>query len=295
MGRTKQPERPIATATPAILSLPIEQRVQLAVKDWNAGGGCFNTRKTVAQYYGVEPKLFYNRLKGVKSGHEVRRGNRLLTAEEELTLLAWINLHIAAGVELTSLSAASAANLLMKNKSSSARRSEMCARWARRWMNKHLELCEVSRTKGLALVRKAAVEANDVPSYFTAYKEVLAKEGVFPPLEWKTNEPGAQVGVLLGRVWAWTYPEVAIEDSAATTEQYKPEVRRLVAVVEAISRAGKAEPPFLILPVKHLAQKYPTMQFEDAAKLFASPPEQQFVDVGVQTDFQPRMYRARSV
>lgn len=185
-----------------------------------------------------------------------------------------------------------------KTGSKSARRSgtDVCARWARRWMNKHAELCEASRAKGLALVRKAAADAGDVQGYFTAYKEVLAREGVFPPVEWKAGESGARVGVLLGRLWGWTYPEVGTEGSAVATESYRPEVRRLVAVVEAISRAGKAEPPFLILPVRHLAQKYPTMQFEDAARLLAFPPEQQFVDAAVQTEqFHPRTYRARSV
>ena len=285
MARPKAPEQPTFTATPAILSLPVEERAHLAVKDWEAGG-YFKTRKEVARYYNVQPKLLYNRLKGIKSAHVVRRGNRLLTAEEELAVLSWINLHVAAGIQLTSLNIGRAATFLIE---SNNRRSEVCARWARRWMRRHSELCESSKTRSLAIMRKATVNVEDIQGYFTAYKEILAKEGLFPEIEWKPNETGSRVGVFLCRLWTWAYPGV---DTAVPD---KPEVRKLIAVVEAISNTSNPHQPLVILPVKHLAYKPPIIHVEDDDAQPEGPPEgpeKQFKDIPEDI---PRTQRSKSI
>lgn len=213
-------------------------RIELAIQAFKKGQ--FKSLRAAALEYDVPITTTRRRAAGTHSRREVRNPNRKLSDTEEESLLQWVLSMDRRGMPPRPGTVRQMANLLLAERSKTTTPPTVGKNWVQAFVQRHDELRSRYNRK-YDYERAKCEDPAELRRWFQHVKDIIAEHGIVVDDQYNFDETGFQMGVIA------TARVITGTDRAGRPRTTQPGNREWVTAIEAISAAGFAIPPFIIL------------------------------------------------
>ncbi len=222
-----------------------EGRLNLAIQAYKQGQ--FQSPNAAAIAYDVPQRTFTRRLAGIQPKRGSRAPNRLLTINEEESLVDWILSMDRRGMPPRIATVGQMAGVLL------ARHHQLVVigrNWASTFINNH-EALKSKYNRKYDYQRAKCEDPELIRAWFQRIQATIAEYGILEDDIYNFDETGFQMGVIA------TAKVVTGSDRAGRPRTTQPGNREWVTIIETIGARGSLVPPLVIFEaVMHQASWY---------------------------------------
>ncbi len=222
-----------------------EGRLELAIQAYNQGH--FKSARAAARAYDIPRNTFNRRLAGTQPQRGSPAINRLLTLNEEESLIQWILSMDQRGMPPRVATIRRMASLLLAQHS---RQAYIGKTWTTAFINRH-ETIKSKYNRKYDYQRAKCEDPELIRAWFRRVHDTIVENGIPEDDIYNFDETGFQMGVIA------TAKVVTGSDRAGRPRTTQPGNREWVTLIEAINARGIAIPPLVIFEaVMHQASWY---------------------------------------
>jgi hypothetical protein len=214
-----------------------EDRLELAIQGYERGQ--FKSATAAAKAFDVSKDTLLRRLRGVHQKRGSAAINRLLTINEEESLVRWILSMDRRGMPPHQASVQQIATLLLTERATAAAPPPIGSRWISRFINRHKEIKSKYNRK-YDYQRAKCEDPQLIQAWFQRVQRTIAEYGILEQDIYNFDETGFQMGVIA------TAKVVTGADRAGRPRTVQPGNREWVTIIETVNTRGSVIPPLII-------------------------------------------------